>query len=1100
MATIDGQLWFAGYASSSAAVGVDFVDSDGSHETEDGINSSSSDFYNVKLDTADNLFFGFYVNTSGTGQQSNAPTIYAGSISAGPGAAALSTVQVGNYNAFEDDTNNFAIDTVNHVLYVGIWGQNSANDGIVRVSYNPTTGALDPNAYNNTSGTINNADALLTNASTGDKFTNALDLWVDTSASKLYYVDNDLFPVSGPSTGGFSTSGTNGVYVVSTVGSVGAGTAPTPTLLTSQSQFPVDESQGTIVSFVVDKAKGLIYFATEDVSYNYNATPTTTNNYDTSKDAIWYISLTGGANQTATKLTGATVDFVLGQNGIGGSASSLALDANSQTLYVSDAASSSTNSKILSFSLSANGHSATSAGTVATPSNYEVTGLTFADLPTLTATGTSTKVVQGGSATAVLASTPTLSDADSNETGATVTINNAQTGDVLASTVSVSGIAASFSGSTLTLSGSSSTANYAAVLAGVTFKDTGADSSSGAHPTRSITIQVNDGENGAPSGVNDSTTTLTIDRAPTVSGTSTASYAAGGSAVAVSAGLTTADLDGDSFGAATVQIITGFVSGDVLSATTTGTAITASYNSSTGNLTFSGTDTAAHYQQVLDSVKFSSSASGVATAATYPNAGTRTIGYAVNDGTATSTTVTSTVNIAATSFSDTAANVSADFDALNANTSITAITITDGQPLSLTQTQYNADTRALGLIGGGAHTVKETGITGQIYTSRTLAYDASDRISTSTLYNASNVVVGSSSFVYGTGSAYTVTINAAPAVTGADYSTQIVAYDSSGNLQSSEYDGYTDKAYTSLKTNYVGGVLHDKLFTGYTSGPYASMDVAYDSSGRNSVITTYDGSGNTLTTATYSYGSGGAYSVATTFASGPYSGSTVAYDGSGHLLSNTETGVTGQPYSTIAYTYDSSARVSGYTTSDNQGHTLTTVSYSYGAAGAYTTTTNFTSGAYTSQVLAYNGSGQITSNDFYGYTGAYSHIHLDYSAGAATVETFFNTDGSHTVQALTTGVALTDASVNEAFYLTTGDTLTLSSTSFGQDTIRNYTPGSDNFDISTAVFADYSHFIAAATSDGHGDTLVTYDTNDTLLFVGVTIAQLNNHQSDFHFM
>ncbi len=50
------------------------------------------------------------------------------------------------------------------------------------------------------------------------------------------------------------------------------------------------------------------------------------------------------------------------------------------------------------------------------------------------------------------------------------------------------------------------------------------------------------------------------------------------------------------------------------------------------------------------------------------------------------------------------------------------------------------------------------------------------------------------------------------------------------------------------------------------------------------------------------------------------------------------------------------------------------------------------------------------------------------------------------------------------------------------------------------MFADYNHFIAAATSDGHGDTLVTYDTNDTLLFVGFTIAQFNNHQSDFHFM
>ena len=46
--------------------------------------------------------------------------------------------------------------------------------------------------------------------------------------------------------------------------------------------------------------------------------------------------------------------------------------------------------------------------------------------------------------------------------------------------------------------------------------------------------------------------------------------------------------------------------GDVLAATTTGTTITASYNAATEMLTLSGTDTLAHYQQVLDSVTFAS--------------------------------------------------------------------------------------------------------------------------------------------------------------------------------------------------------------------------------------------------------------------------------------------------------------------------------------------------------------------------------------------------------------------------------------------------------------------------------------------------------------
>ena len=49
-----------------------------------------------------------------------------------------------------------------------------------------------------------------------------------------------------------------------------------------------------------------------------------------------------------------------------------------------------------------------------------------------------------------------------------------------------------------------------------------------------------------------------------------------------------------------------FAAGDVLAATTTGTSITASYNAATGTLTLTGTDTLAHYQQVLDSVTFTS--------------------------------------------------------------------------------------------------------------------------------------------------------------------------------------------------------------------------------------------------------------------------------------------------------------------------------------------------------------------------------------------------------------------------------------------------------------------------------------------------------------
>ena len=69
--------------------------------------------------------------------------------------------------------------------------------------------------------------------------------------------------------------------------------------------------------------------------------------------------------------------------------------------------------------------------------------------------------------------------------------------------------------------------------------------------------------------------------------------------------------------------------GDVLSANMAGTSITASYNSATETLTLSGSDTLAHYQQVLDSVTFASRAT---TRTNYGSNTTRTVTWTVDDG------------------------------------------------------------------------------------------------------------------------------------------------------------------------------------------------------------------------------------------------------------------------------------------------------------------------------------------------------------------------------------------------------------------------------------------------------------------------------------
>ena len=91
-----------------------------------------------------------------------------------------------------------------------------------------------------------------------------------------------------------------------------------------------------------------------------------------------------------------------------------------------------------------------------------------------------------------------------------------------------------------------------------------------------------------------------------------------------------------------MSITSGLLTGDTLAATTTGTSITASYNASTGVLSLSGSDTLAHYQQVLDSVSYSSSSQNPTNSGADKS---RTVSWVVNDGTLNSATQTTTVNI-----------------------------------------------------------------------------------------------------------------------------------------------------------------------------------------------------------------------------------------------------------------------------------------------------------------------------------------------------------------------------------------------------------------------------------------------------------------------
>jgi VCBS repeat-containing protein len=70
---------------------------------------------------------------------------------------------------------------------------------------------------------------------------------------------------------------------------------------------------------------------------------------------------------------------------------------------------------------------------------------------------------------------------------------------------------------------------------------------------------------------------------------------------------------------------------------------------------------------------------------------------------------------------------------------------------------------------------------------------------------------------------------------------------------------------------------------------------------------------------------------------------------------------------------------------------------------------------------------------------------------------------------------------------------------FGHETIANFHPDTDVIEIDHTVFADFQALLAATHDDGNGNAVIAANPNDTITVKNVTVAQLVQHQSDFHF-
>ncbi len=155
--------------------------------------------------------------------------------------------------------------------------------------------------------------------------------------------------------------------------------------------------------------------------------------------------------------------------------------------------------------------------------------------------GTATEAVQSGAAVTLLASLPTITDtASTTLADATVQISDYQSGDLLDVTTLGNITVQSNSNGTLVLTGTGTIADYEQVLASVTYRDTGNDTITVGHPTRTINWTVSDGALSS-SAV---TTLVTIDR-PSSAQDKSASVSEGGTVTGTSGTSGTGALAGD---------------------------------------------------------------------------------------------------------------------------------------------------------------------------------------------------------------------------------------------------------------------------------------------------------------------------------------------------------------------------------------------------------------------------------------------------------------------------------------------------------------------------------------------------------------------------
>jgi VCBS repeat-containing protein len=797
---VGGQLWYGLYDIANS--GLDHIDTDDQGHAVSDVplvagNGNNVDIDSVGLDGANGLYFIFgrdgFVRDGHI--ENDIETGHASEI------ASVNTVYGSGANA--DVVNALAVDPLNHIVYVGHWGQTDALTGIFELQYNPTTGAL-TSPFNATTDTITDSSHVLfhddnTGKVNGVNFTDVTAMQYDMQNSNLYYVDHSGTWTT-TTTSGSAWAAQNGIYVVSTT------TAnPTPTLLTSTSQFSAalngSNESAYIIGLAINEAKGLIYFAV--------------NNAAGHSSTFWSMPIAGG---TATQMT-APVSFGFVDADSFGGVNPLAYDPVLNQLYISD----QTNHSIAQFTLNAAGTAFTSGNDSFQTTNPGSDGgigtsFYFDPTPTLSSlTATTTEALQGGSALTLLTANPTITDPQDGVANklhmgfVQVVIANAQTGDNLYYSGAQSGTFDSGKMSinwnstthTLTLTGDETEANYDTFFQNISYQDSGTDNSTGSHPTRTIDFIISDGTtifNQTTANTNEKAITVVIDRAPTLTADSYAvveSATASGTSGTAGTGVLGNDTDKDA-DAIVVTAVNG-------SGANVGNSLAGTY----GHLTLNSNGS---FSYVADNT----SAIDSAATGSHP---VDTFTYTVSDGLGgvTTTTVSFTIDRPPTTVADSGAAVES---ASGTGNVLTNDSDKDGD--SLTVSQVNGNSLNVGQNVSGTYGTINIGSNGAwtYNANNTSAIDSAatgSHLTDTFTYQASDGHGGT------TTQTITITLDRPPAAV-ADTGTAVESASGTGNVLTNDSDRDGD----SLTVSAVNG---NSLNVGQSvNGTYGTIQINSDGS------------------------------------------------------------------------------------------------------------------------------------------------------------------------------------------------------------------------------------------------------------------------------